>query len=261
MTSTVRSEIESISVSGLKLGYVPKRKPEKLLLDGVSFTLLPGEVCTLYGPNGVGKSSLLKFLAGFRVPEMRADRSRDDILGSLAVGYVPQEVTLSIMGWLSGLDNIALPHVLAGMGWPEARAKASECLEILGDSLPRERLGHNMSGGERQAVVLLRELCRAPTLLLIDEGFSSIDANKRTGVMEKIRAWCKDSGRYVLAVSHHAREAILFSDRILIFPDSPPCKEFEVRAITEGDRKRSKEWEEWLRHGGSAPTRSSAAGG
>jgi NitT/TauT family transport system ATP-binding protein len=205
-----------IAVRDLFLAYTT---PEGVLeaLDGVSFDLCASEFVCLLGPSGSGKSTLLRVMAGLLKPDA------GEVLYPAGerplVSIVFQDANL--MPWRSALHNVTLPLELIGVPSIEAESRASQWMELTGlrgfeNSWPRE-----LSGGMAQRVALARSLIQQPGLLLLDEPFGALDALTREKMAaELLRIW-QEHRTTVLMVTHSISEALLLSDRVLVFSSRP----------------------------------------
>ncbi len=125
------------------------------------------------------------------------------------------------MPWRNVRENIALPLILQGMPRAQALQKADVWLEIVGlqgfgDALPRE-----LSGGMAQRVAIARSLIQEPGLLLLDEPFGALDALTREKMADELLRLWQEHRTTVLMVTHSISEAILLSDRVLVFSSRP----------------------------------------
>jgi NitT/TauT family transport system ATP-binding protein len=190
-------------------------------LDGVDLEVEPGEFVCLLGASGCGKSTLLNLVAGLDQPTS----GRID-LNSSRPAVVFQEAAL--MPWLTAAGNVELPLRMAGVPKAQRRAKAAELLELvrlagLGDTRP-----HELSGGMRQRVALARALASTsdstdgkPSLLLMDEPFSALDAITRDVLQgELLRIW-RATGTAILFVTHDVREAVRLGQRVVLLSSRP----------------------------------------
>ena len=200
-------------------------------LSEVSFGLCPQEFVCLLGPSGSGKSTLLRILAGLLRPT-----SGEVIysIGSPAAGSRPAEQDRSgrpltsvvfqdanLMPWKTVLDNVALPLLLQGMEAGQARGKAREWIEQVGLSGFESAWPRDLSGGMAQRVAIARALIQGPGLLLLDEPFGALDALTREKMAtELLRLW-QGQRTTVLMVTHSISEALLLSDRVLVFSSRP----------------------------------------
>jgi NitT/TauT family transport system ATP-binding protein len=192
------------------------------VLDGIDLAIPGGGIVALIGPNGCGKSTLLRVIAGLLEPgsgEAFLDDAR--IAGpDPRLGLVFQEPRL--LPWRSAADNITYPLELAGWS-PDRRAERLATLtELVGlDPAVAASRPAELSGGTRQRVALARALALEPTVLLLDEPFSALDALSRERFdLELLRLWDRAAPTIVL-VTHSIPEAILIADRVVVLSPRP----------------------------------------
>jgi len=182
---------------------------------GLGLSLRPGELGCLLGPSGCGKTTLLRAIAGFHTPESGALRLRGaDALAlppeKRSLGFVFQD--LALFPHLTVADNVGFGlHRLAAK---ERQARSLETLDLLGLSGLADRFPHELSGGQQQRVALARSLAPRPDLLLLDEPFSSLDADLRGRLRDELRALLKRLGIAALLVTHDQEEAFAFADTV-----------------------------------------------
>ncbi len=190
-------------------------------LDGVNLALYSREFVSLLGPSGSGKSTFLRIVAGLITPT-----SGSVEIGSPTASQAAPKISLvfqdaNLMPWRTVRENIALPLILAGTPRGEALDRAQNWIELVGlegfeQSWPRE-----LSGGMAQRVAMARALIQDPDLLLLDEPFGALDALTREKMAaELLRLW-QDRRTTVLMVTHSISEALLLSDRVLVFSSRP----------------------------------------
>ena len=189
-------------------------------LDNISFSVAPQEFVCVLGPSGSGKSTLLRILAGLLSPTAGSVTfspcGKDE---KPCIGLVFQQANL--MPWRTALENITLPLELKGASPEEARAQAQAWINQVGlqgfeDAWPRD-----LSGGMAQRVAIARALIQDPDLLLLDEPFGSLDALTRERMAGELLNLWQARRKTVIMVTHSISEALLLSDRVLVFTPRP----------------------------------------
>jgi putative spermidine/putrescine transport system ATP-binding protein len=186
-------------------------------LDGLTLHLEPGELVALLGPSGCGKTTALRILAGLDQPTS----------GSVAVGgrdltRVPANKrdmgmvfqAYSLFPHLTVVDNVAFGLKLRGKDRGARRKVAQEKLELVGLSEHAERYASQLSGGQQQRVALARALAIEPSVLLLDEPLSALDAKVRVQLRDEIRRIQLEVGTTTLFVTHDQEEALAVADRV-----------------------------------------------
>ena len=204
----------------IQLHDISKRFAQCTALDGVNLQLEHGRIGVLFGPSGCGKSTLLRIIAGLE----RTDAGRVLIGGHQVdgdgaafvssekrkVGMVFQD--LALFPHLSVRRNIAF-----GIRTQPGRdRRVEEMLALTRLEALRDRLPHQLSGGEQQRVALARALAPAPDLLLLDEPFASLDAELRGRVREELLAILRSVNATVLMVTHDREEALSAAEDLMV---------------------------------------------
>jgi iron(III) transport system ATP-binding protein len=191
-------------------------------VNDVSLSVVTGEILALLGPSGCGKTTTLRLIAGFEKP----DFGQVEIGGRLVAGrrlFIPPEQRgvgmvfqdYAVFPHLTVLQNVV--YGLKGQKPSQMREIAMMMLKVVGMERFVERYPHELSGGERQRVALARALAPRPILLLMDEPFSSLDADLRVQVREQVRGILKTMQATAIFVTHDQEEALYMGDRLAVF--------------------------------------------
>ena len=186
-------------------------------LDGLTLHIEPGEMVALLGPSGCGKTTALRILAGLdEATSGSVAVGGKDLTGVSAnkrdMGMVFQ--AYSLFPHLTVLDNVAFGLKLRGEDKSARRARAVEMLELVGLGEHRDKYASQLSGGQQQRVALARALAIRPSVLLLDEPLSALDAKVRVQLREEIRRVQTEVGTTTLFVTHDQEEALAIADRV-----------------------------------------------
>lgn len=181
------------------------------------------EFITLLGPSGCGKTTMLRMIAGFEKPTSGEISIGDRVVSSPST-FVPAEkrdigmVFQSYAVWphMTVFDNVAYPLKIKKKSKAEIKEKVSKILEVVHLSQYADRLPSQLSGGQQQRVALGRALVAEPSLLLLDEPLSNLDAKLRESMRFEIKEIQKHFGITVVYVTHDQTEAMAMSDRIIV---------------------------------------------
>ena len=190
-------------------------------LAGVTFELHSQEFLCVLGPSGSGKTTLLRVISGLLAPTSgKVTFAHQGKMGrSPRIGMVFQQANL--MPWRTVLENITLPLEISGTSSETARRQARELIDLVGLNGFESNWPRDLSGGMAQRVAIARSLMHDPDLLLLDEPFGSLDALTRERMeIELLRIW-QARQKTVLMVTHSISEALLLSDRVLVFTPRP----------------------------------------
>ncbi|MQA99253.1 MAG: ATP-binding cassette domain-containing protein [Actinobacteria bacterium] len=191
-------------------------------VDGVDLATEPGEYLVLLGPSGCGKTTLLRVIAGLEEPT-----DGEILIGGNVVNGLPPRArgiamvfqSYALYPHKSVLDNITFPLKAAGME-PEAREKkVAWATELLGIDRLLDRKPRYLSGGERQRVALARAIVRDPSVFLLDEPLSNLDAKLRTSARDELKQFQERLGTTTIYVTHDQVEAMGLGDRIAVILD------------------------------------------
>ncbi len=211
-----------MSDTGLQLEDVGYRYPgsDSAVFDGLDFSIAPGEFVALVGGSGVGKSTVLRCVAGLIAPTSGTiDGPAHTDQGSRESAVVFQDTRL--LPWRRLHANVGYGLTGLGLSRAERRARVAEVLELIGMASYGQRWPHEISGGQAQRVGLARALAVRPKILLMDEPFSAVDALTRTRLQDELLAIWKRLNMAVLFVTHDIAEAAYLAERVCVMRGSP----------------------------------------
>lgn len=193
-----------------------------IIFKNISLTVRDGEFVSIVGPSGCGKTTLLRVINGLLSPSSGQifidGKEQTGSDNELVMGFVFQGA--SLLPWRTSLKNVLLG--LEGRKQPrEAEEIARFYLNLVGLSGFENHYPHQLSGGMQQRVNLARALVVDPRILLMDEPFAALDAQTRTFMqLELLRIWSQTK-KTVIFITHMISEAILLSDRVVVFSHRP----------------------------------------
>jgi putative spermidine/putrescine transport system ATP-binding protein len=186
-------------------------------LDGLTLHIAPGELVALLGPSGCGKTTALRILAGLDV-----QTSGQVSVGGKDVSQVPANKrdmgmvfqAYSLFPHLTVIENVGFGLKLRREDKGRRTTRGGEMLELVGLSQHADKYAHQLSGGQQQRVALARALAFRPSVLLLDEPLSALDAKVRTQLRDEIRKVQLEVGTTTLFVTHDQEEALAVADRV-----------------------------------------------
>ena len=210
------------------------------VVNGVSIRVDQGQVVGLLGPNGAGKTTTFYMIVGIEKPSSGTIRIDDTditqqpvhIRGHEGIGYLPQEA--SIFRKLTVEDNLLAMLETTKLTKAEQSAKAEALMEEFSITKLRDRLGIQLSGGERRRVEIARCLCMDPAFILLDEPFAGIDplaVNDIMGIISHV----KRRGMGVLITDHNVRETLRIVDKAYLLADGKVFLEGAPMEIAENE--------------------------
>jgi sulfonate transport system ATP-binding protein len=204
----------------LALEQIGKTYPNGVhALDGVSFTVGPGEIVAIVGGSGCGKSTLLRAVSGLDTPSQGRVLLDGDTITSPheKIGIVFQEPRL--LPWLSVADNVGFG--LEHRPRAERHERVVAALARVGLTEKAAMWPRELSGGQAQRVAIARALVPRPEVLLLDEPFSALDAFTRVSLQDHLLDLWTDLRPTLILVTHDVDEAIVLADRIMVMRPRP----------------------------------------
>ena len=210
-------------MSRLRLTGISKRYGSFLAVDDIDLELQSGEFVSLLGPSGCGKTTTLRMIAGFVEPTLGTIEMDGQILSSPSGEISPDRRQMSMIFqsyaiWpnMTVEQNVAFGLELRKIPKPEVKRRVGEMLEVVRMNHLADRYPAELSGGQQQRVALARAIVIRPSVLLLDEPLSNLDAALREEMRFEIRRLHNEFHVTTVYVTHDQAEAMVTSDRIAV---------------------------------------------
>jgi sulfonate transport system ATP-binding protein len=204
---------QSVSGVGIRIEQAAKWFGERLVFEGLSLDIAPGQFVAVVGRSGCGKTTLLRMIAGLEPPNGGRILIEDRPVSGLRndVRLLFQEPRL--LPWQRVVSNVGIAR------GPDWRALAEAALKDVGLGDRADDWPSVLSGGQRQRVALARALVRRPKALLMDEPFGALDALTRVEMHQLLIRVRRSYGFTAVLITHDVREALSLADRIVVLRD------------------------------------------
>lgn len=205
---------EAVSVRGLHQSFGPSR----VLMD-VNLEVPAGSIVALLGPSGCGKTTLLRAIAGLERPEAGEIWLGERLLSGPGhfVAAERRRIGMVFQDWALFPHLTVARNVGFGLNRVERRGgRIAEALELVGLSGFEDRTPATLSGGQQQRVALARAVANRPSVILLDEPFSNLDASLRVQLRAEVARLLRDLGLTTLFVTHDQEEAFLLGDQVAV---------------------------------------------
>jgi NitT/TauT family transport system ATP-binding protein len=216
MSDVVRLEYRNVTMH-----FVESSGGSLTAVQRVSLAVRGGEVVALIGPSGCGKSTLLNIGSGLYAPsegDAFVDGERVEGPNSHVAFMLQKDLLLP---WRTVAENVMLGVEIQGVPAAERRQRARALLESFNLAEFSGHYPHQLSGGMRQRVALARTLATDPSVLLLDEPFSAVDAQTRMVLQRELAQTLKRARKTALLITHDLLEAVTMSDRVLVMSKRP----------------------------------------
>jgi NitT/TauT family transport system ATP-binding protein len=225
--TAARRQVEStrgpgaISIRAVSKTFVTPRRGNVVALGDVDLDIAASQFVAILGPSGCGKTTLLNMVAGFE----RSTTGAITLDGQTVTGPGPDRGVVfqdhALFPWLNVEDNVGYGLRERGVGAAERRTIVDEFLELAGLSGFQKRYPHELSGGMRQRVGLVRVLANDAAVLLMDEPFASVDAQTRKFLQREIERIWTQRPKTVIFITHSVEEAIYLGDVVVVMTSRP----------------------------------------
>ncbi len=209
----------SLQPEGLSVRGVFKRFGDTAVLIDADLDVAPGSTLAVLGPSGCGKTTLLRILAGFEVPDAGTVTLADRTLIAPGVFVAPEKrrVGMVFQDWALFPHLTVSENVAFGLPRSDRRGgRVEETLEMVGLEGLGHRMPHTLSGGQQQRVAIARTVAPRPSVILLDEPFSNLDADLRIRVRSEVHRLLRELGITTVFVTHDQEEAFVLGDEVAV---------------------------------------------
>ncbi len=212
-----------LATENLSIGYAPRRSPQRVIAADLNLALHTGEVVCLLGPNGVGKSTLLRTLVGMQPPLAGRVFLDGSDLATLSAREIARRLSVVLterieVGQLNVYALVALgrhPHTdWTGRLTPRDEEVVQWALDAVNATHLASRLVHELSDGERQRVMVARALAQEPLVMILDEPTAFLDLPRRVEMMRLLRRLARETNRALLLSTHDLDLALRSADTL-----------------------------------------------
>lgn len=234
----------SIEVKNINKSFQSKKTDKLSVLEDINLTINDGELVCLLGPSGCGKTTLLRLIAGLDYPTSGEIVAKGDVVKKPSGDRAVIFQQYSLFPWLTVLQNVTFGLEMTKKGSKDENVEAAErYLESVGLIDFKDSYPHELSGGMKQRVAIIRSLLNHSPILLMDEPFSALDMQNRHKLQEQLIGVWKRFENTIVFVTHDVDEAVYLADKIVILDKNPGRIAKIVDVDIERPRKReSKEF-------------------
>jgi NitT/TauT family transport system ATP-binding protein len=209
-------ELDGVSLT------LPLRDGVRHILEGISFSLAEGEILTICGASGTGKTSLLRILAGLTAQSSGSARFRGQPISGPqeGVAIVFQDYSNALLQWRTVAGNVSL-GIEKNMNGEALKRRIGESLDLVGLAKNEKDYPWQLSGGMQQRVQIARALALRPSVLLMDEPFAALDAMTKASLQDELLKVRARTGASIIFITHDIEEAVYLGNRVAVLCGTP----------------------------------------
>jgi len=210
-----------VQIRNLKFKY---RNAKELTIKDFSVDIEDGEIVSILGESGSGKSTMLRLLSGLEAPESGMIKIRNDVMADKNHFVMPEKRGVGMVFQ----DYALFPHMmvrdnikfgLIKMSGKEKDQRVEEVLKLVDMIDYGKRYPHELSGGQQQRIALARALAPKPSVLLLDEPFSNLDSHLQESIRTELKRIIKKAGITSIFVTHDKKDALEIADRVIVLKE------------------------------------------
>jgi NitT/TauT family transport system ATP-binding protein len=198
-----------------------KRFGDACIYENFDLELPRGELISVFGPNGCGKSTLINMIAGLIPVDAGQILFDGQTIDEITFGYVFQNYREALFPWLRAFENIEYPLKLRRVPRRERRARVERLVAHLGVKIDLKRYPYELSGGQQQLISIMRALIVDPEILFLDEPFSALDYEMTLFMRDQLQHIFVETKTTTVLVSHDLEEAVYLADHVLLLSRGP----------------------------------------
>ncbi|WP_407391292.1 ABC transporter ATP-binding protein [Methanobrevibacter sp.] len=235
----------SIEIKNINKSFESKKTEKLSVLKDINLTIEDGELVCLLGPSGCGKTTLLRLIAGLDQPTSGEIIANGEVVKKPSGDRAVIFQQYSLFPWLTVLQNVTFGLEMTNKGSKAENVAAAErYLTSVGLIDFKDSYPHELSGGMKQRVAIIRSLLNHSPILLMDEPFSAVDMQNRHRLQEQLIGVWKRFENTIVFVTHDVDEAVFLADKIVIM-DKKPGRIAEVIEV-DMERLRKRESPEFI---------------
>lgn len=194
---------------------------DTVVYDGFDLELELGTFTSIFGPNGCGKSTLINMISGLMPRDGGEVLYDGKTIEETSISYVFQNYREALFPWRRAIDNIRYPMDRQGYSKKRREERIEQLIEDFGIRIDLNAYPYMLSGGQQQAVSILRSLALEPDVLFLDEPFSALDYEMTLLMREKLQTIFQKTKTTMILVSHDLEEAVQMADKVLLLTRRP----------------------------------------